>query len=88
MKYWFLKLLIRQGEYEFYSMSTHKQQANEKDFDMATFSEAYAADFYGCPDDPDDTGGSYYFDCGNLCVEVYSRQEVTKKEYETLGKFI
>lgn len=87
MKYWFLKLSIRVGEYEFYSTSLHKQPASDKDFDSEVFAEAYAADFYGCPDD-DNEGGSYYFDCGNLCVEVYAMKEITEKEYKVIGKFI
>ena len=45
MKYLFLKLQIRVGEYEFFSTSTHTVRANETWVDATAFSEAYAKDF-------------------------------------------
>jgi len=82
MRYWFLKLKIQHGEYEFYSASLHK--TNKEKFDA----EAYARDFYGDPDDPDNTDGTYYCNGGELAVQVYTFEEIKKAEYNTLGKFM
>jgi hypothetical protein len=83
MRYWYLNIHIQCGEHEFHSQSYQKTKGKEE-FD----SEDYAKDFYGMADDPDNDDGSYYFDCGNLCVEVYVCKEITKKEYDVLTKIM
>lgn len=89
MKYWFLKIGIRSGEYEFNSISIHKTKDKEK-FDA----EAYAKDFYGNGDGEDGEGedtynsGDYYFDCGCIACWVENIKEITLKEYNALNKLI
>jgi len=85
MKYWYLNLHIQVGEYEFYSKSVHKTKDNE-DFDA----EEYAKDFYGGNDDPDDENytGTYYFNGGEVAVQVYDCHSITKKAYDTLRNFL
>ena len=83
MRYWFLNIQVRQGEYEFNQKSVHKTPKDEE-FDA----EEYAKDYYGFADDPDNDDGSYYFNCGNVCVEVYKIQEITQKEYNVLNRYI
>ena len=83
MKYWYVNIGIQVGELEFSSKSVHKTTAKEEDFD----GDAYAKDFYGFPDDPDNNDGSYYFDCGNQCVELYECKEITKQDYIVLSRY-
>jgi len=77
-KYWLLVLHIQCGEYEFYSKSLHE---GEK-FDA----EDYAKDFYGNLSDEDD--GTYYFNGGEVAVQVQSCDEICKKVYTYLINFI
>lgn len=78
MKYWFLRLEIRNGEYEYNSVSVHQAEQ----FDC----EACAANFY-CEAGVKD-GDIYYFHGGCVAVKVIRCEEITKKEYETLSRFI
>jgi len=84
MRYWYLKLHIQCGEYEFYSKSVHKTEGKEK-FD----SEAYAADFYGGADENNDPdSGVYYFNCGEVAVMVDDCKEIKKPAYDILRKYL
>lgn len=83
MKYWFLKIHIQNGEYEYYSSSLH-QTKGKKDFDA----EAYVSDFYANADEDNPNDGVYYFNGGEVACCVKDIQEITKKEYDILHRFI
>ena len=78
MKYWFLDLKIQCGEYEFDSKSVHKG----KTFD----GEEYAKGFYS--DECEDVDGTYFFNGGEIAVEVNRCEEITKMQYNVLKEFV
>ena len=78
-KYWLLKIEITCGEYEFISTGLH-----EGDFDA----EEYVKNFYDGLDEGDEGCGTYYFNGGEIACSVYSLDELTKKEFNILRKFI
>ncbi len=79
----FLALKITNGEYEYYSKSVHQIGAK---VDKDKFAEKYAKTFYSGKADNQD--GTYYFNGGEVAVEVYSVKDVTLREYRTLNKFL
>jgi len=89
MRYWLLKVGIRNGEYEFNSLSVQRTMRKEE-FDA----EDYVKSFYGQGDAEDGTGeetygsGTYYFDCGCIACWVDNLKEITLKEYNMLNKLI
>ena len=83
MRYWFLKIGIRNGEYEYSSCSVHKTPKKEE-FDA----EDYAQDFYGGGSEETYGKGTYYFNGGEVAVEVGNLKEITLKEYNVLNKFV
>lgn len=82
-KFLYLVLKITNGEYEYYSKSVH--QVNPK-IDKEKFSEKYAKTFYSGKAENND--GTYYFNGGEVAVEVYKIEEVTFQEYLVLNKFL
>jgi len=89
MKYWFLKIGIRNGEYEFNSISVHKTPKKEE-FD----SDDYVRGFYGGGDAEDGMSedtyntGDYYFHGGCIACWVQNIKEITLKEYNVLSKLV
>ncbi len=82
MRYWFLDLQITCGEYEFNSTSVH--ETDKKEFDA----ETYAKEFYDNNDDDTEDNEIYYFNGGEVAVEVCRIDEITKKEYDILKEYI
>ena len=80
MRYWFLKLEVRAGEYEVTTSSVHKTNRKEE-FD----SEDYAQNFWNEGEEQD---GTYFFDCGCIAVSVWDCKEITKKEYDVMEKYL
>ena len=83
MRYWFLKIGIRNGEYEYASCSIHKTPKKEE-FDA----EDYAKDFYGGESEDTYDNNEYYFNAGEVAVWVGIIKEITLKEYNVLNKFV
>jgi hypothetical protein len=83
MKYWFLNIHIQDGEHEHNSLSVHVTKGNEK-FDV----DDYLKDFYGNKEDTEVDGDIYYYQGGSIACSLESLQEITKKEYTVLKKFI
>jgi hypothetical protein len=83
MRYWFLKLHIQCGEYEFYSKSVQRSRG-KSEFDA----EEYAKDFYGDEGEETYGKGTYYFNCGEIAVSVYGLHEITAKEYKVMEKYL
>jgi hypothetical protein len=82
MRYWFLKLEVRAGEYEVMTSSVQKTQG------MGEFdSNAYAQDYWDGGEDTYDSR-TYYFDGGCVAVSVYDCFEITLKEYNTMLKYL
>lgn len=81
-RYWFIKLQITIGEYETYSNSIHMTEDGQK-FNA----EEYAMNEYDGLDDGD-TDGTYYFNGGEVACSVYGLEEITKKEYDIMEKYL
>jgi len=79
MKYWHLKVKVRNGEHEHISQSVHKGDT----FDA----NEYPSDFYGGKSTKLEDG-VYEFDYGCIIVSVQSCREITEQEYEILKKHI
>ncbi len=82
-KYIFLILEIRNGEYEYESLTIHEIDSRKNSDE---FAEKYASNFYGSKGKKEDYG--YYFNNGEVAVEVKYVKEATKAEYEVLKKFL
>lgn len=78
MKYWFLKIEIKSGEYTHYDLSVHTGAK----FDAAD----YVADYYA--DAQQEDNGWYSTDCMNIIWRVADVQPVTKQQYTVLKQFI
>lgn len=78
MKYWFLNIEIRNGEYEYNSLSLHTGKFN---------AEEYVKGFYN-DDGEESDNGEYYFNGGEVACSIKKLKEITKKEYDVLRKFI
>lgn len=81
----YLILKERNGEYEYLYKSVHKLP-NAKQTTMENFSRKYAKSFYGGNAEKTDDG--FYFHNGEVCVEIYSYQEIHKAEYEVLNRYL
>ena len=81
MRYWFVAIETRCGEYEFMTKVAIAERSN-KDFDA----EEYARGFYGGEMYEDDA--RYYFNGGEIACCVYDCKEITKEEFSVLRKFI
>jgi hypothetical protein len=82
MKYIFVNLKVRCGDYEFSSHSVHEISSRKH---TKSFGERYAKTFYA--DKPDKNGDWYYFFCGEIAVRCTASEEITKEEYDILNKF-
>lgn len=89
MKYIFLEMKIRNGEYEYSSQSVHELPARKS---TEKFGRDYAKDFYGGKpfqyNDKIDPDGEWYFNGGEVAVRCKEVQEITKEEYEVLKKYL
>jgi len=81
-RYWFLRLDITCGEYEFRSDSVHTTNGSEFD------AEGYAMNFYDGLDDDETEDGVYKFNGGEVSCCVHTRDEITKKEYDVLETYL
>jgi hypothetical protein len=80
MKYIFLQLKIRNGEYEYYS---HNAISVSVDTDQEEYAEEFAKSFYNGEPDIDDK--TYYFNGMCVAVQVHSVKVITASEYEVLN---
>jgi hypothetical protein len=78
MKYWYLDLIIRQGEIE-----VHDKTVHEGDFDA----NDYAQNWFGDGGQADGRGG-FDFGCGEINIAVYDFKEINKKSYDVLRLFL
>ena len=83
IKYVFITLRVRNGDYDFESKSVHEIKS---EIDGSDFAEKYASDFYG--DKSYEDNGRYYFNGGEVAVDVRRAQEITKEEYNVMSKFL
>ena len=81
MKYIYLQLKIRNGEYEFYSTNAIHVSS---DTDPAEYAEKFAQSFYNGK--PDIDGKTYFFNGMCVAVQVHNVQEITPVEYGVLNK--
>ncbi|HKR05954.1 MAG TPA: hypothetical protein VJY62_15060 [Bacteroidia bacterium] len=82
-KYVFITLRVRSGDYDFESKGVHKISSK---IDAIDFAEKYASDFYG--DKSHEDNGRYYFNGGEVAVDVRRAQEITKEEYDAMSRFL
>ena len=82
-EYFFLRLKIKCGEYEFYSEGVH---AVPKGTNIINFSETYAKEFYSTEVEEDDE--MYYFNGGEVAVQISFRESISRQEYKVLSKFL
>jgi len=82
-KFLFVEIKVRNGEYEYYSNSLHR--VGQK-VDKTKYGEKHARTFYENFSHEED--GTYYFNGGEVAAELYKVQEVTRKEFSVLSKFI
>jgi hypothetical protein len=82
-KYFFLQIEIKCGEYEFISSDVHEIIEEES---IIVFSENYAKEFYSGDMDEDDR--TYYFNRGEVAVEVLKREIISKEEYTIMRKYL
>lgn len=87
MKYIFVELKVTCGEYEFHCPHTHYI---EDDQTIEEYAEDYASTFY--PLDEDEKAkaedGGWYFNAGEIFVEIYRRDYITEEQYKTLTLFV
>ncbi len=53
---------------------------------LLTFSESYAKEFF--PGEVEEDDRTYYFDTGQIAVEVAVRKNITKEEYYVMRKYL
>lgn len=82
-KYVMVEVKIQNGEYEYYSKSLH---IVGKKVDAHKIGERHAKKFYANFSHKDD--GTYYFNGGEVATQLYKAQEITRKEYQILNKFL
>lgn len=83
-KFIFVKLEIRNGEYEYTSTSAHEIGSRKS---TEVFGRKYAETFYGSSIKPYQDGAWTYFNGGEVAVRCTTAVEITKEEYQTLNKF-
>ena len=84
-KFVFLNLTIRNGEYEYTSISVHEISTRKS---TTVFGEKYVKSFYGSKPfkySPDDKW--WLFNGGEVAVKLNTCETITKEEYEVLNKF-
>lgn len=82
MKYVFLELESRNGEYEYTHPSVHTLKNS---IDLDEWSDEYCRMFWGEGEAED---GGYYFHGGCIWVGVSRVKEISKKEYDILCKYV
>ena len=85
--YVFLCLHIQCGEYEFYSDSVHYLDGDEVS-DIEAWADEYASVFYGSKGEGEKENDTYYFNAGEVAVEVNNVRSITSVEFDTLYKFL
>jgi hypothetical protein len=88
-KFVFLQVGIQSGEYEFNSKSVHELHHRTN---IKKFAQKYVKGFYGGKafqyDKPADPDGTWYFNAGEIAVELDKIEEITREEYQALSKFL
>ena len=84
-KYLLIVLKERNGEYEYYHKSVHEIYS-EKNTTPRNFAINYIKGFYG--GDAKKGDGGYYFYGGEIHVEIYSYQKISKEEYSVLSRYL
>lgn len=83
--YIFLVLHERNGEYEYYHKSLHELPDSRK-MTMKKYAEDYLKGFYGGHAAKEDAG--YYFNGGEVYVEIDSYQMIGEAEYNVLRRYL
>ena len=85
-KYLFIVLMIRNGEYEYYSKTVHEVPA---DTALMAYADECAAEFYESqPEHRQAADGGYYTNGGEVFTKVDRWHEITEAEYAVLHRFI
>lgn len=84
-KFLLLYLEERNGEYEYSHRSVHVLP-NNLSATATRIAKNYAKEFYGSKPEPDD--GGYYFNDGEVFVSVKLWQFISKKDFNTLRKYL
>jgi len=84
LRYWFLNIKIINGEYEYNSVSLHMTDGDE--FDAEDWAKSFYETDGGEENEPGD--GNFYFNGGEVCVSVHGLEEISKKDYTILRKYI
>lgn len=84
-KYLLLRLEERNGDYEYIHRSVHRLQDGRNTTAEQT-AKNYAKKFYGGKADPED--GGYYFNGGEVFVEVYSWDLICEEDFNVLAKYL
>lgn len=97
MKYAIFNIEIKCADYEFNSYGLH-EMPNE--VNISEFAEEYLSTFYGnyeyneageiieIPGEKSEGDEGYYFNGGELYCSLVSAQEITKREYDVMKKYI
>lgn len=84
-KYIFISIKIRNGEYEYTSISVHEISSRKS---TEKFGKDYVKNFYGSKPfkfSPDEDW--FYFNGGEVAVKLNTVEEIKKEEYDVLDKF-
>lgn len=84
MKYYYLEIFERNGNYEYHHKHVHTSDEFEDGQTPEEFAEDRAKNFY-TEGDPE---GDYYWHYGELITKVYCIKEIPKEEYDVLNKYI
>jgi len=84
-KYLFLVLKEINGEYEYYHRSVH-ELPNGGNGTVKEYSEDYLKGFYG--GNAQKENGGYYFNGGEVYVEIDSYQLISETEYDVLRRYV
>ncbi|MEI6487728.1 MAG: hypothetical protein WCP52_02130 [Bacteroidota bacterium] len=85
LKYIFISLKIRNGEYEYTSISVNQISSRKS---TEKFGRDYAMNFYGEKPFQFTPGEQwYYFHGGSVAVKLTTVEEISKEEYDVLDKF-
>jgi len=82
-KYIYRELKTRDGEREYYHKGVHEIGADVTPLD---FVNNLAANFW--EEDMEEEDGGYYHISGEVFVQAYKAEEISKAEYENLKKFL
>lgn len=82
-QYIFLRLNVRCSDYELLQESVHRLSAETG---IIEFSENYAKEFF--PGEVEDDNRRYYFDGGQIAVEVAATESISREEYYTMRRYM